>query len=62
MTEKQFLKRGFKLNEHFELNGKTFCISRTYGRHYTVYCYTDQKCLVTRGNLDTCVNKVINYK
>lgn len=62
MTEKQFLRQGFKLNEYFELNGKTFSIDKTYGRYYSVYCYTDNKTLVTRGNLDTCVKKVLNYK
>lgn len=62
MTKKQILKLGFKLNSYFDIDGKTFSIDTTYGRYYSAYCHTDKKSLVTRGTLDTCINKVLNYK
>lgn len=62
MTEKIFEKRGFTVNKEFEVNNKIFYVSRCFNSSkYMLECRTDKKTLLTRANLDTCYNKIMEY-
>lgn len=50
------------LNKDFDLNGKIYRIDNTFRAGvYTVRCRTDKKTLCTRGTLNTCIEKVLEY-
>lgn len=62
MTERLFEKRGFKVNTEFEFKGKIFIVTRCFNSSkFMLECLTDRKTLLTRANLDTCYNKILDY-
>lgn len=62
MTEKLFKKKGFKVNTEFEVKGKVFIVTRCFNSSkFMLECRTDRKTLLTRANLDTCYNKILEY-
>lgn len=49
----------YPVNKPFEVDGVKFIIdSNSNGRHYSVWCITDKKNLVTRARLETCASRI----
>lgn len=63
MTIKKFEKLGFSVNKKFEVNGMIFEVTPVHNGITKFYlrCYSDGKTLLTRANLDTCYNKIIEH-
>ena len=54
------MKTQYPIGKRFEVNGVEFIIQTTFGRgqNFSVYCVTDQKNLVSRGKIDTCIKRI----
>lgn len=62
MTERLFEKKGFTVNKEFDVKDKTFKVTRCFNSSkFMLECLTDRKTLLTRANLDTCYNKILEY-
>lgn len=59
MTRAQYEKKGFKINQFFDVNGHKCRVNTTFGRYFQAE--VDGQTLCTRGLLETCFKKIINY-